>query len=182
MIEVWTKTYCSPFYEVSNLGNVRSIDRERPWRFGKTQMIKGKPLTSRIGVSDKKPQYIIFDLFIDGKKKTIRIHQLVYRSFVSAEPVNGMVIDHIDGDMYNNNLNNLQFITHSENCAKGRQHTGRKHKLPLNIKPGNNVNQDLRYRIIKKFKDKQKSFGTYRTIEEAVAKRDELIKNNWSLE
>lgn len=175
MKEVWIKTFCSPFYEVSNLGNVRSVDRERPWRFGKTQKLKGKLKSSRI----EKAGYALCDLMLDnGKKKTVRIHQLVYHSFNNTEPIKGMVVDHIDGDKSNNSLDNLQFITHSENCAKGKMHTERKHKLPLHIRPSD-TSVSKGYRISKKFNGKQKSFGRYPTIEEAVIERDRLIENGW---
>ena len=177
MREIWTTTYCSPFYEVSNLGNVRSVDRERPWRFGKAQKIKGKALTPRV----EKAGYTLFDLMLDnGKKKTIRLHQLVYHSFKDTLPMKEMVVDHIDGDKSNNSLDNLQFISHSDNCAKGKMHTERKHKLPLYIKHSD-TSVSKGYRIIKNFKCKQNSLGRYPTIEEAVKKRDELIKNNWNL-
>jgi uncharacterized Fe-S cluster protein YjdI len=177
MKEIWIKTFCSPFYKVSNLGNVKSIDRERPWRFGKTQKLKGKARTPRV----EKAGYTLFDLMLeDGKKKTIRLHQLVYHSFNDTSPIKGMVVDHIDGDKSNNSLDNLQFISHSDNCAKGKKHTERKHKLPLYIRPSH-TSISKGYRISKKLKGKDKSFGRYATVEEAVKKRDELIKNNWNL-
>ena len=177
MKEIWIKTFCSPFYKVSNLGNVKSIDRERPWRFGKTQKLKGKAKTPRV----EKAGYTLFDLMLeDGKKKTIRLHQLVYHSFKDTSPIKGMVVDHIDGDKSNNSLDNLQFISHSDNCAKGKIHTERKHKLPLYIRPSH-TSISKGYRISKKLKGKAKSFGRYSTIEEAIKRRDELIKNNWNL-
>lgn len=177
MEEEWIETFCSPFYEVSNLGNLRSVDRERRWRFGKNQMIKGKYLTKRI----EKSGYTLFDLMIGyGKKKTIRAHQLVYHSFHKTEPVNGFVVDHIDGDKSNNSLSNLQFITHTENCAKGKMHSERKHKLPLYITPSNTATS-IGFRITKKINGKEKSFGRYPTIDAAVKERDRLIKNNWNL-
>lgn len=175
--ERWTTTYCSPFHEVSNFANVRSIERERPWRFGKTQIVKGKRLTPRL----EKSGYSLVGLMpTNGKHKTIRLHQLVYHSFNNTQPLKGMVVDHINANKSDNTLKNLQFITQSENCARGKAHTERKHKLPLHIKPSDTP-VSKGYRITKKFKDKQKSFGRYPTIEEAVKQRDELIKNNWNL-
>ena len=177
MKEIWTTTYCSPFYEVSNLSNVRSIDRERPWRFGKTQKIKGKLLAPRV----EKSGYILYDLMLEnGEKKTIRVHQLVYHSFNNTQPVKNMVVDHINGDKSNNCLENLQFISHTDNCIKGKLHTERKHKLPLYIRHSDTP-ASKGYRISKRINDKEKSFGRYPTIEEAVRRRDELIKNNWNL-
>ena len=177
MKEIWTTTYCSPFHEISNFANVRSIDRQRPWRFGKVQIVKGKLLSPRV----EKSGYLLVDFRLtNGKKKTIRLHQLVYHSFNNTQPLKGMVVDHINGNKSDNTLKNLQFITHSENCARGKNHTERKHKLPLYIKHSD-TSVSRGYRIIKKFKGKHKSFGRYPTIEEAIKERDELIKNNWNL-
>jgi hypothetical protein len=175
MKEIWIKTFCSPFYEVSNLGNVRSVDRERPWRFGKTQKLKGKALTPRI----EKAGYTLFDLMLEnGNKKTIRVHQLVYHSFKNTSPMKGMVVDHIDGDKSNNSLDNLQFISHSDNCAKGKNHTERIEKLPLYIRFVYNKST-THYRITKRINGRHRGFGTYPTLEEAITHRDRLIENGW---
>ena len=36
------------------------------------------------------------------------------------------------------------------------------------------------YKVVKKINGKQKVFGNYKTIEEAVKRRDEMIKKGWS--
>lgn len=49
-----------------------------------------------------------------GNKKYI--HQLVAQAFI-PNPNNFTEIDHIDGNGINNNVNNLQWVTHQENMA-----------------------------------------------------------------
>lgn len=171
--EIWVTTYLSPFYEVSNFGRVRSKDRYRPWKFGVEQFITSKLLNGR-----KHSGYILYDLMIEnGEKKTKRIHQIVYHSFNNTKPIKGMTVDHIDGNKSNNNLENLQFITHEENCKKGKIHTEKKSGLPMYIK------QDKgKYRVIKNLNGKKVSWGTFQKLEDAVQKRDELILNNWGVE
>lgn len=39
-----------------------------------------------------------------------------------------------------------------------------------------------KFRITKQINGKQKHFGTYKTLDEAIKKRNELIKNGWCLE
>ena len=52
----------------------------------------------------------------NGKRTNIPIHILVYNTFNNiTEKVDGMVIDHIDRDIYNNKLENLRQVSHSDN-------------------------------------------------------------------
>ncbi len=172
--EVWVKTYLSDLYEVSNLGRIRSLDRyvydKRCKRFLKSKLLNPKnPSTSgylRTAISQGK------------KPKTVYIHQLVYHSFNGTSPEKNMVVDHIDGNKLNNKLSNLQFITHVKNCERGEKHTNRLINLPLNIVMSN-THKSEGYGIKKMINKKNIWFGRYSTLEEAVARRDELIKNNW---
>lgn len=45
------------------------------------------------------------------------LHWMLARVFVPGYKV-GLVVDHIDNDSRNNNINNLQWLTRSENAAK----------------------------------------------------------------
>ena len=53
-------------------------------------------------------------LYKNGKAKTIKIHNLVAQHFIGERPI-GLEIDHIDRNPLNNNVNNLRYITRSEN-------------------------------------------------------------------
>ena len=103
-------------YQVSDMGRVRSLDRIVPREKGGAMKWKGRMLS--LGLS--KSSYYIVSLWKDGKGKSYNVHQLVMESFTS-HVVNGwdLVIDHIDNDPTNNNLSNLQLITHGENVSKG---------------------------------------------------------------
>ena len=50
----------------------------------------------------------------DNKLHSVKVHRLVYMTFVDEIP-EGMQIDHIDGDASNNNLDNLRCVTPKEN-------------------------------------------------------------------
>jgi hypothetical protein len=54
----------------------------------------------------------------DGKKyKRFYLHRLVYETFI-GDIDEGKVVDHIDGNTFNNHPSNLQQLTHSENIKK----------------------------------------------------------------
>jgi hypothetical protein len=119
-MEKWTKLYCSDYYEVSDMGNVRSVERVVPHKRYGQMRVKGKPLK----ICTDGRGYSIIQISELDKSSTIRIHTAVFNSFNKTKP-NGCrynVIDHIDGDISNNRLENLQRITQSENVLKGDRH------------------------------------------------------------
>ena len=106
--EVWAdvKGY-KGLYQVSNLGNVKSL---------RSNLIL-KPSVNSVG-------YYVVNL---GRGNNKKIHQLVAMEFLNHKP-NGhkLVVDHIDNDKLNNNLDNLQVITHRENLKKDRKNDSSK--------------------------------------------------------
>ena len=71
-------------------------------------------------------RYLRVNLFI-GEDKPIEklVHVLVVEAFI-GEVKEGKVINHIDGNSLNNNLNNLEIITHSENMTDMHQRIKKK--------------------------------------------------------
>lgn len=104
-------------YQVSDLGRVRSLDREvKDSRWGR-QRRKGRVL--KPGQNEK--GYLKVVLSKNGKTKNQKIHQLVAISFLNHDPKDSkLVVDHIDNDKNNNRLYNLQLVTNRENASKDR--------------------------------------------------------------
>lgn len=75
---------------------------------GKVISYLGKEL---IGTTDRYRRVLIS---INNKRYYKFVHRLVYETFVGPIPDN-MTINHIDGNRLNNNLNNLELLTHREN-------------------------------------------------------------------
>jgi len=104
------------YYQVSNLGRVRSLDRVVNGRWGNTRF-KGrvlKPFTS-------KNDYPQVDLWRDGRGGSMKVHKLVAMAFLNHKPCGYKeVVDHIDNDKTNNSLDNLQLITNRENTSKDK--------------------------------------------------------------
>ena len=109
--EVWkdVKGY-EGYYQVSNLGNVRSLDRTILCKNGSKRFTTGKIL---------KPQkdyqgYLRVCLNVCGKFKTYRVHRLVALNFLD-EKENKDQINHVNGVKDDNRLANLEWVTGSEN-------------------------------------------------------------------
>lgn len=65
-------------------------------------------------LSQYKSDYYKVGLTKDGVQKFFAVHRLLAIAFI-PNPENKPCINHIDGDKYNNSLDNLEWVTHSEN-------------------------------------------------------------------
>ena len=110
MTEVW-RSALMPGYEVSNFGNVRSIDRVAACKDGKMRRLPGKPMSPVMSTGYKSVR-----LSHNGQGKTYRIHALVAAAFLDECP-SGYVVDHIDEDKLNNHVSNLRWIHRGETFA-----------------------------------------------------------------
>jgi len=110
-IEVWKTIPEFESYQVSNLGNARSL------KYGKERILK-KP----IGANG----YYQIGIYINKKRYTRTINQLMGFAFLNHKPCgHTMVVDHIDTNKLNNKLYNLQVITHRKNLSKDRKGTSK---------------------------------------------------------
>lgn len=113
-MEIWKEiTGYEGYYEVSNLGNVRSLDRYVYRPDGVIQLRKG-----RIKAQTMTPDgYMTVSLNKDGINRKERVHRLVAENFVEGF-FEGSVIDHLDGDRTNNRFDNLEWVTQTENVKR----------------------------------------------------------------
>lgn len=92
------------YYQVSNLGRIKSLDRLYNGR-----NLKGKILK----LSPNKFGYLRFTAKKDGITKTLHVHRVVLSTFNPIDEEKQ--VNHIDGNKLNNKEENLEWCTDSEN-------------------------------------------------------------------
>lgn len=111
------------YYQVSNMGNVRSLDRTVRHKNHSSRFIKGKilkPGTETCG-------YSFVCLTKNTKRVYARVHRLVADAFIENKQKKHEV-NHIDGNKQNNQVSNLEYATHSENMQHAVK-TGLKNRV-----------------------------------------------------
>lgn len=95
-------------YQISNKGNVRSLERTLVRKNGRVFFHQGNLL---------KPQpnsrgYLRVLLQMPGKRAVLFVHRLVAKHFVdNPKPEEYAIVNHIDNNFQNNNYSNLEWTT-----------------------------------------------------------------------
>jgi predicted XRE-type DNA-binding protein len=110
--EIWKDICGHDGYQVSTLGNVRSLDREIITKQGNIRKYKGRVLSLMPDMSNKGNGYLVVNL---GRKAlTIRVHKLVALTFLLNE-YNLPIINHKNGVKIDNKVSNLEWCSYSHN-------------------------------------------------------------------
>lgn len=111
-------------YEVSNYGRVKSLTRYK-------KVIK--PIIMNSG-------YYQYQLWHNGKCRVASGHRLVAQAFI-PNPDNKPFVNHKDENKLNNFVENLEWVTHVENCRYGTAITRRTAHFDYSKRRTNNANQ-----------------------------------------
>lgn len=95
-------------YQVSNLGNVKSL------QFGPKSNHRTQNQPRMLKIAKSSTGYTHVQLYKEGKSSTISVHKLVAKAFV-PNPLANPEVNHIDANRANNKAENLEWVTHKEN-------------------------------------------------------------------
>ena len=104
------------FYQVSNKGNVKSLEREITYEDGRVYNYPSKNIKQTLDGRG----YPTVGFNVGGNKSSHRVHRLVAENFIPRTfSLSPLEVNHIDGNKKNNNVENLEWVTSSENTLKG---------------------------------------------------------------
>lgn len=104
------------YYEVSDTGEIRSVDRVIVDSTGKSRLLRGKIMKQSESMSRKRigSGYLVVNLHKYHKSTVYPVHRLVAEAFIK-NPNNYPTVNHIDGDKHNNTVDNLEWASYSMN-------------------------------------------------------------------
>ena len=140
--EIWRDVIdFNGIYQVSNKGRIKSVKRKVNSRYGEYKTVPEKYLALN---KDKNTHYISITLSLNCKRITRFIHRLVAEAFID-NPENKCCVNHIDGDVTNNCVENLEWVTMSENSKHAYSKSRKRIKTNWNreevIEFGNKVKE-----------------------------------------
>ena len=122
-MEIWKDVVgYEGMYQVSNLGNIKSLDRVVELKsknqftgFTTLRPTKGKNISKVVNTKG----YYQIALYKNGVMKNKLLHRLIAEAFL-PNPENKPTVNHIDGNKLNDNLDNLEWATSKEQQKHAR--------------------------------------------------------------
>jgi len=112
--ETWLPVVGFPYYEVSNLGQVRSIDR--------TVLDKNSQFRKRTGkILAPVTSGSYYQVMLSDRKMHL-VHAIVCTAFHGPKPFPDYEVSHIDGDSHHNNATNVLWESHLVNMRRKQAH------------------------------------------------------------
>jgi len=168
--EIWMpiKGY-EGLYEISSYGRIKSLPRTVVCKNGMYKPIRGRIMS----LPKCSSQYRFVALSKGGKVKQYLLHRLVALHFIGEKTLE---INHIDGNKDNNCVENLEYVTHSENQLHAFRVLNRKPVKSWLNKRGFEHNKSIHIKLIDTQSGETKEFGSLRLAEEQGYDRTILSK------
>jgi hypothetical protein len=101
-------------YQVSSLGEIRSIDRIVTYHRKNGTIFKQKRNGKTITPATHKG-YKLFGIHKEGNSKTVYVHRIMMETFFPLDSYEGMCVNHKNGVKHENNILNLEWVTYKRN-------------------------------------------------------------------
>lgn len=111
--EEWKDIVDFDGYQISNLGNVKSLARKAKIFGGNFRTVRECIMKPAIGNSG----YYYVSIGCRGNYKSRDVHRLVALHFIQIEFPENFQVNHKDGNKLNNSVINLEWVTPKENMA-----------------------------------------------------------------
>jgi hypothetical protein len=145
------------YYQVSNLGNVKSLERIIIKSDNSKMYVAGKTFTPKKNSNG----YLSVTFNVNQKKSYHSIHRLVLKTFLSESNLH---VNHIDGNKHNNVLENLEYVTHLENMNHCNRVLHKRDRYGVVFNKKNN-----KWVVTLHVKDERRYIGAFKNIEEAYS-------------
>lgn len=126
------------YYQASNSGQIRSVDRFVLRKDGRYQICKGRILRPFQGTTCN---YLSIQFSKDNIPSKHLIHRLIAYTFLDLNPESKLEVNHKDGNRHNNSVDNLEIVTHQQNIDHSIR-TGLKNDYGENHKNAKITNAD----------------------------------------
>lgn len=114
------------YYQVSDTGLVRSVDRYITSSNGAKRFLKGKIMKQTIQKNKQRgDMYCVVNLRKNHTSNVMFVHRLVAEAFINNKN-NNPTVNHIDGCKTNNNISNLEWVSYTENNIHALQNNLRR--------------------------------------------------------
>lgn len=153
MEEEWKHIAGFPDYQVSCFGQVRSLRTNPP------KILKQN--------SSEKTPYLNLTLCKDKKRYNKRVHCLVAGAFLPNLD-NKKDVDHIDRNKHNNTVNNLRWVSRSENMKNTSRHDTEMYGIHW-------ATRDKTYRVMFRRNGRELYIGQTTLLEKAKEMRNEYL-------
>lgn len=141
-------------YQISNLGNVKSLSRKTEFSDGKPPRYEKEKLLTP---AKHHKGYVKAQLRKNNNTKAFFIHRLVAQAFI-PNPEGKATVNHKDGNKVNNTVVNLEWLSNQENM---------KHAYATGIRDNSKVNE-MRKRPVAQYSKDGQLVRTYESVKEAV--------------
>ena len=164
MNEVWKDIpNYENLYQVSNLGRVKSLKKEKKRKNNCKQTFQEKILSQGLGENG----YLTVQLFKNKIGKTFTVHKLIAQTFIS-NPNNYVCINHKDENKLNNCVDNLEWCTYKYN----NNYNSKSKKIRLKLINGKLSKRVLQYDLQDNF---IKEWESTREIERVLNYKNQSI-------